>query len=95
MLIPCPICGPRDHSEFTYGGDATLTRPPLGEDDADVWAHFVYDRENPRGPHREYWHHNHGCRHWLAVWRDTATHHVAGADLVGPWAGWRAGGEDA
>ena len=27
MLIPCPFCGPRDLSEFTYGGDATARAP--------------------------------------------------------------------
>ena len=27
MLIPCPVCGLRDHGEFTYGGDATIVRP--------------------------------------------------------------------
>ena len=27
LLIPCPWCGPRAQAEFTYGGDATLTRP--------------------------------------------------------------------
>jgi heterotetrameric sarcosine oxidase delta subunit len=28
MLIPCPWCGPRNQIEFTYGGDATVRRPP-------------------------------------------------------------------
>ena len=27
MRIPCPCCGPRDHGEFTYLGDATVSRP--------------------------------------------------------------------
>ena len=27
MLIPCPWCGPRPETEFTFGEDATLTRP--------------------------------------------------------------------
>ena len=87
MLIPCPICGLRDHGEFTYGGDATVRRPPLGNADPADWAAYVYDRENPRGPHAEYWHHVHGCRHWMVVTRDTQTHAVDGAKLIGPWAG--------
>ena len=24
LRINCPFCGERDHSEFTYGGDATV-----------------------------------------------------------------------
>jgi len=87
MLIPCPVCGPRDHGEFTYGGDATVVRPDIADRDPARWAAFVYDRSNPRGRHREYWHHLHGCRSWMEVERDTATHDVSGARLVGAWAG--------
>jgi len=71
MLIPCPVCGLRDQSEFTYGGDATIVRPELADTNAARWADYVYDRRNPRGPHQEYWHHIHGCRTWLIVERNT------------------------
>ena len=87
MLIPCPVCGTRDHAEFTYGGDAGVARPELSDADPERWACFVYDRGNPRGRHREYWHHVHGCRQWMVVQRDTLTHDVGGAELIGPWAG--------
>ena len=52
LLIPCPWCGPRDHSEFTYGGDATAKRPadPQAASDED-WFAYVYLRANPRGAH--------------------------------------------
>jgi sarcosine oxidase subunit delta len=86
MLIPCPVCGLRDHEEFTYGGDATVVRPDVAEHDTGAWADYVCDRTNPRGPHKEYWHHLHGCRQWMVVDRDTQTHKVSGAELVGPWA---------
>lgn len=85
MLIPCPVCGLRDHGEFTYGGDATVARPDVA-DGAQAWAEYVYDRANPRGAHREYWHHVHGCRSWLAVERNTESHDIVSARLVGPWA---------
>ena len=87
MLIPCPVCGLRDHGEFTYGGDATIVRPAIADSDTTRWAAYVYDRENPRGLHTEYWHHVHGCRQWMVVERDTQTHDVSGARLVGPRAG--------
>ncbi len=86
MLIPCPICGLRDQSEFSYEGDATRIRPSLATPDTDRWAAYVYDRANPRGAHEEYWYHAHGCRSWLVVTRNTETHDVADARLVGPWA---------
>lgn len=87
MLIPCPVCGDRNHEEFTYGGDATIVRPDTANSDASHWAAYVYDRENPRGHHTEYWHHLHGCRYWMSVERDTATHAISGSRLIGPWAG--------
>ena len=86
MLIPCPVCGLRDHGEFTYGGDATVVRPDIGDSDVEHWAAYVYDRGNPRGQHQEYWHHVHGCRQWIIVVRDTEGHDIGGATLIGPWA---------
>ena len=70
----CPWCGPRDQSEFTYGREvAPITTLDAG---AAEWTSYVYDRDNPAGPHAEWWHHNHGCRQWLVIVRDTATHEV-------------------
>jgi heterotetrameric sarcosine oxidase delta subunit len=86
MLIPCPVCGLRDHEEFAYGGDATVERPDIGVSAAAPWAEYVYDRTNPRGSHQEYWQHVHGCRQWMVVARDTQSHDVSGARLIGPWA---------
>jgi methylglutamate dehydrogenase subunit B len=66
LLLPCPHCGPRDHDEFTWGGDATV---PLDGD-----AHFL--RDNPCGPLEELWHHTAGCRTWFRLRRDTLTHEI-------------------
>jgi len=84
MLIPCPHCGTRPHSEFTYGGDATLQRPadPAAASDT-AWLDYLYIRDNPRGPHGEFWHHTLGCDRWIEVARDTLTHAIAGARAVG------------
>jgi len=84
LLIPCPYCGPRDYTEFTYGGDANVRRP--AEPDAvtdEQWAQYVYLRDNPRGLHDELWQHNAGCRRWIAVRRNTYTHDVIAAELPG------------
>ena len=29
LRIPCPFCGTRDHTEFSYEGDATVVYPAL------------------------------------------------------------------
>jgi sarcosine oxidase subunit delta len=76
LRIHCPFCGERDHSEFTYGGDATIAYPELSAP-MEAWIDAVYARTNPRGPHRERWQHSDGCRLWLIVERDTLTHAIA------------------
>ena len=77
LLIPCPWCGPRDQTEFTYGGDAkaAASRPVL-ELPLEAWYEHVYLRDNPRGAHRELWHHTASCRRWIVVERDTLTHAI-------------------
>ena len=75
IRIPCPFCGERDHSEFTYGGDASVVYPPL-DAPAEDWIEAVFERENPRGMQSETWHHLSGCRMWLVVERDTMTHEI-------------------
>jgi sarcosine oxidase subunit delta len=79
MRIPCPHCGLRDLQEFSYLGDATLTRPDDLEASPAAMHDYVYLRDNPSGPHRELWYHGVGCRAWLAVTRDTRTHAIADA----------------
>jgi heterotetrameric sarcosine oxidase delta subunit len=80
MLIPCPYCGERPSEEFTSLGDASVKRPTSLEPDAmDAWYDYVYLRDNPKGRMQEYWHHGGGCRAWLVVERDTATHEVFSA----------------
>jgi heterotetrameric sarcosine oxidase delta subunit len=76
LRIACPYCGERDHVEFVYGGDANQRMPDLAQAETDPWVEFVFFRDNPRGAHSEYWQHQHGCRQWLRVVRDTVTHRI-------------------
>ncbi|MDP6346215.1 MAG: sarcosine oxidase subunit delta [Alphaproteobacteria bacterium] len=82
MLIKCPWCGERDAGEFSYGGDASRPRPAEDAAEAD-WLAYVYDRDNPRGPHQEFWQHSHGCRQWLRLRRDTLSHEVLASGPAG------------
>ena len=82
LRLGCPICGLRDETEFVYGGDATVVRPALDNVDPSAWLAYVFLRDNPRGPHKEYWHHVHGCRQWLIQERDTLTHQRGGCRLA-------------
>lgn len=78
LRINCPWCGERDYNEFRYGSDATKTRPAHGQGDRQTWHDFTFIFDNPKGPHREYWQHTLGCRHWLVMERNTATNQVLG-----------------
>lgn len=75
IRIPCPFCGERDHSEFAYGSDASVTYPPL-DASPEEWHEAVFLRGNVRGMQTETWQHVHGCRMWLVVERDTMTHEI-------------------
>ena len=84
MIINHPHLGPRDASEFTILGDASLiNRPDWQAGDADdAFYNYQYLRDNPAGPHRELWFHEQGDRSWLVVTRDTVTHAVIAVALA-------------
>jgi sarcosine oxidase subunit delta len=75
LRIPCPWCGVRDEVEFRYRGDATRARPGVQEGLAAFHA-YVYERDNPKGWHLEWWLHVAGCRRLLKVMRHTVTHEI-------------------
>ena len=77
LQITCPWCGPRDESEFSYGGEAHIARPHEPEKLSDEqWADYLFMRTNPRGSHREQWCHSFGCRRWFNVERDTVSYEI-------------------
>ena len=84
LLIPCPWCGPREETEFRYGGQAGIAYPadPEALSDAE-WAEFLFMRDNPRGEFHERWMHAAGCRRWFNVVRSTIDHGIAGAYRMG------------
>lgn len=82
MLIPCPLCGPRDIREFTYKGHETYLDRPDTDGPPEPWNDYLHLRENPAGPTRDLWYHGAGCTAWLIVERDTATHAVTSARLA-------------
>jgi heterotetrameric sarcosine oxidase delta subunit len=75
MRIPCPHCGPRDETEFSFRGDAGVSRP-AADAGADAFYDYVYRRANPKGWTLEWWQHAGGCRAWLKLRRHTVTHEI-------------------
>jgi sarcosine oxidase subunit delta len=75
LRIRCPHCGERDEIEFRYRGDASRLRPP-GDAPLEAFTSYVYERDNERGWHREWWLHIGGCRKLLKVVRHTLSHEI-------------------
>lgn len=103
IQIQCPNCGPRDETEFHYGGQAHVEYPadPHALSDEE-WARYLFYRENTKGQFAERWSHAAGCRKWFNAIRDTVTYRIsaiyppggarpditsAQADSTGPIAG--------
>jgi sarcosine oxidase, subunit delta len=84
QLIECPWCGPREETEFHYGGQAHVAYPddPAALTD-EQWAHYVFFRANPKGEFAERWCHSVGCRRWFNAVRDTATYRFHGVYRMG------------
>ncbi|WP_128803811.1 MULTISPECIES: sarcosine oxidase subunit delta family protein [unclassified Streptomyces] len=84
LLIPCPWCGPRDESEYHYGGQAHIPYPddPSALTDEE-WARYLFFRDNPKGPFAERWNHTAGCRRWFNAVRDTSTNEILAVYRVG------------
>ena len=84
MIINHPLLGPRDASEFTYLGDASLIQRPDWQSETvqDDFHDYLYLRDNPAGTHRELWFHEQGDRSWLVVTRDTLTHEILATELA-------------
>ncbi len=84
LRIPCPWCGPRDVSEFAYGGEAHIARPrqpsSLGDDE---WGDYLFNTRNTKGVYLERWMHAHGCGRWFNAARNTVTDEVIAAYEIG------------
>lgn len=88
MIIPHPLLGPRESTEFVYLGDASLMARPdwQAEDKADAFHDYLYLRNNPAGEHHELWYHEQGDRSWLVVTRNITTHEITKVQLARPLA---------
>ena len=70
-LISCPFCGPRDETEFRFGGEAGKQRGTFASSAKD-WAHHLYFQKNPKGETREIWLHL-TCGEFFLVERNSVT----------------------
>jgi sarcosine oxidase subunit delta len=70
-MMPCPLNGPRNISEFVCGGEVkAMPHPATGTDRE--WAEYLFIEDNARGVVREWWLHV-PSSYWFIAERDTAT----------------------
>jgi heterotetrameric sarcosine oxidase delta subunit len=74
FLLSCPDCGPREVTEFSYGGESNK-RPSPQATPAEL-ARYLFFRRNAHGRQVEWWYHGDGCQQWLLADRDTGTNAV-------------------
>lgn len=82
LLIDCPHCGPRAQEEFSY--ERTCDSVVRIEDAPEVAMAALYARANPRGQDDEIWRHTFGCRGWMVLRRDRASHAILSIRALGP-----------
>ncbi len=73
-IMTCPLNGPRNISEFAYGGEVVAHPDPHRCSDED-WAAFVFLENNAAGVVREWWCHV-PTAYWFIAERDTVTEEI-------------------
>jgi sarcosine oxidase subunit delta len=73
-ILRCPLNGPRNISEFAYGGEVKAMPDPATCSD-EAWADYVFFENNPAGVVREWWFHI-PSGYWFIAERDTRTDEV-------------------
>jgi len=70
-LLTCPQNGPRNITEFDYGGEFN-PMPNPESCDLKNWVEYLYFNENPAGIVLEWWCHT-ATSYWFLAERDTVT----------------------
>ena len=73
-IIHCPLNGPRNASEFAWGGEVR-EMPDPASCDAAGWADYVFFQDNAAGVVREWWCHL-PTQFWFIAERDTTTDEI-------------------
>lgn len=68
-IMNCPLNGPRNITEFTYGGEFKHMPDPATCSDSE-WADYVFNSEDMLGVVREWWMHT-PSSYWFLVERHT------------------------
>lgn len=73
-IMPCPLNGDRNISEFTCSGEVTEMPDPNKTDDA-AWVDYIWFSNNTAGVVREWWCHT-ATAYWFIAERNTVTDEI-------------------
>ena len=73
-IMHCPLNGPRNLSEFAYGGEVENMPDPTAAS-REEWAEYVFMPDNPAGLVREWWYHI-ATAYWFIAERNTVTDEI-------------------
>ncbi len=73
-IMRCPLNGPRNISEFVYGGEVVEHPDPNRCSNAE-WSDYVFMENNEAGVVREWWYHA-PTAYWFIAERDTMTEEI-------------------
>ena len=73
-IMHCPMNGPRNISEFVYGGEVKTMPNPLTCSEK-AWADYVFYSDNVAGVVTEWWLHS-ASSYWFIAERNTVTDEI-------------------
>ena len=73
-LMPCPMNGLRNISEFVCGGEV-VSMPEPNSCSGREWADYLFMENNTKGVVREWWLHV-ATSYWFIAERDTASNEI-------------------
>lgn len=73
-IMNCPLNGPRNISEFVFGGEVTDMPMAISAPDVE-WADYVFLENNSAGVVREWWLHT-TSGYWFIAERNTTTDEI-------------------
>lgn len=73
-IMPCPLNGPRNISEFVHGGEVRHMPNPTTCSDKE-WAEYVFYSDNQAGVVTEWWLHA-ASGYWFIAERHTVTDEI-------------------
>jgi sarcosine oxidase subunit delta len=73
-IMHCPMNGPRNISEFVWGGEVRDMPDPRAGTDRD-WAEYLFIENNTKGVVREWWMHA-PTSYWFIAERNTETDEI-------------------